>query len=340
MKSSAGTYYAGLDHVRALAAFLVVVWHFAHWTEGKPVPFNQAPLLGPLDEGHVGVSVFMVLSGYLFAKLIGDKEIRYLPFLWNRAIRLLPLLLLTLAIYAVVNRVEPLSYMILLSGAVLLPVLPNGGWSITAESHFYMILPLALAAMKKDPNWALCFLAASISLRLVINIVGIDIQFVAYYTIFGRIDQFVFGISAFRLGNRVTGRVALLCLLVLWIFYGIFDALGGFYNLPDKALWIGIPTIEGSAIAGMIAWYDRNPLPHNWFLQKAGEYSYSIYLLHFFFVHEAAQFVDENVMAMPTLIHALPWAMLFYLGMMIVGHVSWKLVEEPALRYRRRYVVA
>jgi hypothetical protein len=60
MRSSTGQHFVGLDHVRALAAFMVVVWHFSHRFTGVPVPFNQAPLLGFLDEGHVGVALFMV----------------------------------------------------------------------------------------------------------------------------------------------------------------------------------------------------------------------------------------------------------------------------------------
>jgi peptidoglycan/LPS O-acetylase OafA/YrhL len=40
---------------------------------------------------------------------------------------------------------------------------------------------------------------------------------------------------------------------------------------------------------------------------------------------------------MPDLVHALPWAVLFFFAMVAVGHVSWRLVEEPPLRWRRPY---
>jgi peptidoglycan/LPS O-acetylase OafA/YrhL len=90
----------------------------------------------------------------------------------------------------------------------------------------------------------------------------------------------------------------------------------------------------------MISWYDRHPFrgPGSWLLQKAGEYSYSVYLLHFFVVAGAADFVNTRVMALPTIYHALPWAMLFFLGMVAVGHVSWKLIESPPLRWRKPYI--
>ena len=116
--------------------------------------------------------------------------------------------------------------------------------------------------------------------------------------------------------------------------------MGGWFNYPDERIWIVIPTIEGATIGAMIAWYDRNPirLDAMWIVEKAGKYSYSIYLLHYFVVRDAAAWIDAHVMALPTLYHALPWSMLFFLGMTVIGHVSWKLIEEPPLRWRRSYL--
>jgi peptidoglycan/LPS O-acetylase OafA/YrhL len=91
MRSSSGQHFVALDHLRALAAFLVFAWHFLHSTNGVPVPFEGAPSIFPFaifDEGHTGVALFMVLSGYLFAKLLEGKEIYYGAFFWNRFIRL------------------------------------------------------------------------------------------------------------------------------------------------------------------------------------------------------------------------------------------------------------
>ena len=91
MKASSGEHYVALDHIRALAAFLVFTWHFTHTTNGSPVSFRYVPALfvfAPLDEGHTGVSLFMTLSGYLFAKLLAGRQIDYSAFLWNRILRL------------------------------------------------------------------------------------------------------------------------------------------------------------------------------------------------------------------------------------------------------------
>ncbi len=337
MRSSGGQYFAGLDHVRGLAAFLVVSWHFIHWNDGVPVPFNQDWWLGPFDEGHVGVSVFMVLSGYLFAKLIGDRRIDFGGFLFNRAIRLFPLLILTMAIYGWLHRFSAVEVTVGILQGLIYPILPNGGWSVTAELHFYLVLPLLLAALRRDWRWAAGMLAVSIGLRALMWAEGADIQHYAYMTIVGRIDQFVCGIAAFRARELVSGKVALAGLLGLWGFYAWFGCTGGYYG-HHGGWWTIIPAIEGATIAVMIAWYDRHPLKDLWVLRKAGQYSYSIYLLHFFFVREASLFVHTRIMPIDRYWLALPWTILFFGAMMALGAVVWRLIEEPPLRWRRPYI--
>src|SRR5947209_615945 len=104
MKSSSGEHYIALDHIRALAAFFVFTWHFNHSSNGMPVAFASAPAVFPLallDEGHTGVALFMTLSGYLFAKLLWGKDINFAGFIWNRFIRLTPLLIVVFALRAI-----------------------------------------------------------------------------------------------------------------------------------------------------------------------------------------------------------------------------------------------
>ena len=128
MKSSQGEYFVGLDHIRALAAFTVFTWHFNHVNDGH----LSGPEIFPLSffaEGHVGVAVFMTLSGYLFAKLLDGRDIHYVPFMWNRLLRLFPLL----AFVFVVNGLlyHDLSslpdYLRRLVGGFVRPLWPNGG---------------------------------------------------------------------------------------------------------------------------------------------------------------------------------------------------------------------
>ena len=147
MKSSTGQYFQALDHVRALAAFTVFAWHFMHFNDGH----LAAPLAFPLSfftEGHTGVALFMTLSGYFFAKLLDGRDFSFLPFLWNRFIRLAPLMAVIMLLVGLqrwyTGTLYLPGYLNELRMGFLIPSWPNGGWSITVELHFYVLLPVLL----------------------------------------------------------------------------------------------------------------------------------------------------------------------------------------------------
>lgn len=359
MRASTGQHWIALDHVRALAAFLVFTWHFIHGHNGYPVRFEGAPAVFPLallDEGHVGVALFMALSGYLFAKLLDGKRINYGAFFVNRLLRLAPLLAIVLVAGDIVRAntgggtaIWPYVREFFAGFIGLGGPLPNGIWSIVVEVHFYMMLPLLMAAIRRDRHATMWFLAVAIALRTVLYLQGGSVQFVSYWTIFGRVDQFLLGIFAFQFRDLMRGRhvIALATGLFFSTAYYMFDLAGGYYAIEDRpwgsALWIIWPTIEGACFAALIAYYDSSFAPRatglSWLIAKAGEYSYSIYLLHFFFVFHAAPFVHRHIMDISNFYLACAWSMLFFLATVPIGWLSFVLIERPFLKLRRRYVL-
>ena len=172
-----------MDHVRALAAFLVFNWHFMYVNKG-----HQTPLAGTFDvfffswfaEGHTGVSIFMVLSGYLFAKITGDRDLDYLKFLRARALRLLPLLLVVALLVVLKDTVQGgwdagLKALGDIAQGVVLPTLPNGGWSITVEFHFYLLFPLLVLLERRLRGGVVLVIgaAACLVIRVKRTIAGI-----------------------------------------------------------------------------------------------------------------------------------------------------------------------
>lgn len=356
MRSSTGAHFIALDHVRAFAAFMVVTWHFTHAAIGYPVPFSYTPAFFPaalLDEGHTGVALFMTLSGYLFARLLNGKSIHYGAFLWNRALRLLPLLILVVTLVGirkVLSGESTAGYIQSVLAGVVLPTLPNGGWSITAEFHFYLILPLLLWMLARSPFLPLAILVAAIGLRVWLHAARGEVQTLAYLTIVGRIDQFVLGMLAYRFRALVTRRhIAVLTMLAAFAwFYWFFDRQGGYWAAPSypspSRLWIVLPTLEGLAYAAFIAWYDSS-FHHTHggvsrLVGRIGEFSYSIYLLHFFAVFGVARFVHEHVMNLSNFYVACAWSVLFFALMAIPGALSYRFVEAPFLTRRTRYIVS
>lgn len=354
MKSSSGAHFIALDHVRALAAFIVFTWHFTHAANGYPVPFEYVPALFPfavIDEGHTGVALFMTLSGYLFAKLLDGKSIDYRAFIWNRALRLLPLLLVVILIVGITNLVNGQSisrYVYSIAKGVLFPALPNGGWSITVEFHYYLVLPILLWMLAKSKLWPISILIVAVVLRFLIHHYKGEIQSFAYWTIIGRIDQFVLGMVVYQFRSYFVRRhcIAVLTIFAFMMMYWCFDSLGGFYQNPSypspSPIWIVLPTIEGVSYAIGIAWYD-NSFSHSRsglskFIGRIGEYSYSIYLLHFFVVFHAARFVHERIMDISNFYLACLWSLVFFVLMTVPGYVSFRFIEAPFLRLRKRYV--
>ena len=351
MKSSTGKYYIGLDHLRALAAFMVFSWHFIH----TAIPFTYTPSVFPLslfNEGHTGVALFMTLSGYLFAKLLDGKRIRYGSFLWNRVLRLAPLLLFVLALNSIKYYYRGASVLSIcehyLTGLIK-PTLPNGGWSITVEFHFYLLLPILLY-LSRASKYALSFVVCcAILIRLIIFQVRGEVQELAYWTIVGRIDQFLLGMIAFQMQSWIKQRHLLVLgsIAAFSLFYWYFDRSGGFYNSPsypsNRSIWVYFPTLEGLTYGLLIAWYD-NSFSHSqsWgsrFIALIGTYSYSIYLLHYFFTGFFIGLLHGYVLPITNFYIAFCFSVTGFLLMVPIGYLSFRFIESPFLKLRTRYLI-
>lgn len=354
MRSTEGLYYSRLDHVRAFAAYLVFMWHFLHLTPHYPVPYASTPIFpfALFDEGHTGVALFMTLSGYLFAKLVGDRQIAFGNFLWSRAVRLAPLLIVCIAAWVLIGYLSgtpiPMSHIV---GGFLLPTWPRGTWSISIELHFYLLFPFLLLAVRRYGPLALAgVVAAAIAFRIDWWLTFGEAQHIAYWTIFGRIDQFVLGML-FALtppGDRtlrIIGGVALAAFLAFW---QIFDAMGGYYNHTGgpspSALWIFIPTLEAVTWGSLIALYDRStielPPRIDRAIAKVGEWSYSIYLLHFFPAVLMRNLFWERQGSAGDFYIAFVVANLAFLAFLPVAAASYTYFERKFLAYRRPYLRA
>ncbi|HYN79352.1 MAG TPA: acyltransferase [Lamprocystis sp. (in: g-proteobacteria)] len=351
MKSSSGKYFIALDHVRALAAFTVFRWHFIHVNSGQFAPPPTFPL-SLLAEGHTGVALFMVLSGYLFAKLLDGKSVLYTQFLWNRFLRLAPLLILVIFLVGLQKLVagqDLTAYAKTILPGVVKPGLPNGGWSITAEFHFYLILPLLLFLVKKWKYSLFLVLLLAIAMRTMLYLELGQIQTLSYWTIIGRVDQFILGIIAFQFKDHISRKhLQLICTLLIFAgFYWYFDSQGGFYKNPSypspSIIWIFMPTVEGVAYAFLVSWYD-NSFSHSTgklsrFVALIGTYSYSIYLLHFFIVFRASKAISSHIIDLSNTHLAILFAVPCFLLMIPVGHLSYRFIETPFLRFRTKYIV-
>jgi rhamnosyltransferase len=353
VKSTGGKHFIGLDQIRAFAAFLVFVWHFRGRSSGAAIP-----LPGSFDffgfsiftEGHTGVGLFMVLSGYLFVRLTEGRELLIRPFLYNRLLRLAPLLIAVMLLSMLIagfTHALPAMATDLLKGFVW-PTWPSGGWSITIEAHFYLLFPLLLFLLRTRPYLLLGAIVCSVATRIgVYELLGTHVERLAYQTIFGRIDQFVVGMLMGQFGAFMARRhlVALATgVLFLWAWQQ-FVRYGGFEGTHNDAkawVWIWIPLIEACAYGILIAYYDRSFQPPSTGISgvigRIGEWSYSIYLLHQFFVGFMANTIDRHVIHLGNFYLLLAFSIPCFALTCLVARFTYEYFEKPFLRRRRPYL--
>jgi peptidoglycan/LPS O-acetylase OafA/YrhL len=234
------TYYAALTGVRALAAYMVFFHH------SNPFDPDSATVLAGfarthggelsrrlVEQWHVGVAIFFVLSGFLIATQYQDRA--KLDWAWfrrymqNRFARIYPLyfVLTVIAIaawwigFAQMYQISPgpstpLSDKLLISGMNLTFLrgffsrfLLSGvgaGWSLTTETSFYLLAPFVLVATRYHVKRLALFLLSLFALGLVLVAVAKlspvylygfmgSIKFMLNWTIFGRATEFAIGIA-------------------------------------------------------------------------------------------------------------------------------------------------
>jgi peptidoglycan/LPS O-acetylase OafA/YrhL len=100
--------------------------------------------------------------------------------------------------------------------------------------------------------------------------------------------------------------------------------------------------LEGLALAFFIAWYDgfnlNNQRPWSRFLGLIGEYSYSNYLLHFYFVFYLANWIHVHFLNLSNFYIAVPVAILMFFSMIPICYLSMRFLERPFLNLRTSYV--
>src|SRR4051812_35352467 len=83
-----------IDHLRALAAVMVIFWHA---TGPWHAPFSGALVpFAIFNEGHTGVSMFCVLSGFILTTIYAERTVGLRTFYQRRMLRILPLLILVM----------------------------------------------------------------------------------------------------------------------------------------------------------------------------------------------------------------------------------------------------
>lgn len=360
MKSHNLAYIPALDHLRLLAALLVLAFHtfhlyFGHW---QPAPYAAA--LGLLTEGHTGVALFFVLSGFLFMTIgLQSEHIDYRAFMRNRLLRIFPLFLffffVAISVQRDVFRAPDVLY-VLFSNIGKPPTsehfITGAAWTISVEFTFYLVFPfLARFVRAEGVGYLLRLIALMALVKLAAWGVAERATLVFYSTLVGRFDQFLWGMVAALLWQQRPfagfvqrhGRgLLVLALALLWAATTV-QARFASYFLPEprQAFWVFWGTAEALVWSGVVLAYlgagIRWPQPLAHWLERGGAWSYSLYLWHglvIFVLHRAVgAWMPLGSVAANALLHfalALPLSL-------AVAWLSFITIEQPFLRLRGRY---
>lgn len=364
MESRNISHLRGVDHLRAFAAVLIVLYHGTQLVALAPHaaipafikwPKASNPFSALLMEGHTAVALFMVLSGFIFAYGADGKEIKYLQFLRNRFLRTYPLFvfLIVVGVTCYPNSLNLNTLVLtLLSFADIPPVRMDLHdysvmfWTLGVEWKFYVIFPFLIRAMQQRPvGYLLTALALLLGVRALCLSLGAEGLSITYWSILGRLDQFLLGMAAgiayhrygaarFRYGLLLAAPVVLGS---LWQF----NAMGGHTHVTAyRSLWM---TWEGAMWSAFVLSYlavDRRvPSFLNTSLSAIGRWSYSTYLWHFpvlalFRAKGWYWAVSDDVF-----VSSLCFSVVVLLPTILAASaLSYTVIEQPFLRLRGSYV--
>lgn len=357
----------GLDHLRAAAILMVMVYHsglFAHppWVES----------VGGF--GWTGVDLFFVLSGFLvggqlFARLAAGRPMGLGEFWFKRVFRILPAYLAVLLLYYSLpffkerGELPPLWRFLSFTQNFGLDLRSTSAfshaWSLCVEEQFYLLLPaLALLCAAWKPGRRLFWLAPAL---LLIGLVlrwwgwahfvqpaidsgqkGIWVHFYEwiYYPSYNRMDGLVLGVL---LAALLHFEPALWRRLIrhgnAWLLAGLALLTAAWFLCEEQvsfgAAVFGYPLIDaGYALLVLAALCPGSLLARfeSRFTAFVAAISYSLYLMHKQLIHlTQVAFADWGFQPDGTMVFAAG-----LLAGFAGGWLLYRLVERPLLRWRDR----
>jgi peptidoglycan/LPS O-acetylase OafA/YrhL len=331
---------SSLQALRGIAVVLVVLFHMGFSIFGN---------------GWIGVDIFFVISGFLMWNLYAEKILnnQFKEFYSKRFKRLLP------ALYIIIITSTVTFYLILLpnerylflsetfsatigisniyywlevqyfSNSQLRPLLNL--WSIAVELQFYLIFPFLVIILKKSFLRILSVL--SISLVVFAGLALYSFH-TAFFTLPGRLWEFLLGMLVARIQpkNHLKANkfwtVSFICITLMTL-----STLVGFNSENSKIvlqlfsavfaatyIWVGFNLVSSSNLVKVLA--------------KIGDYSYSVYLIHFpLFVFLGYSKFRGNPLRLESTLHNLVYVLI----LIFLSWLSKRFVEDNAL-LRKNYM--
>jgi peptidoglycan/LPS O-acetylase OafA/YrhL len=359
--------FAGLDHLRALAISMVLLYHYRN--------FNHPAWMNDIFSfGWTGVDLFFILSGFLisnqlFTEIQNNSDLSIRKFYTKRAFRILPPYFFILLIYIFIpafherEQLSPLWKMLTFTQNLGFNISIFGtfshSWSLCVEEQFYLLFPLLLLILLKIKSFqrsawlipVIFILTALLRLflwQLYLKPITGQEDFIRYwyqwiyYPTDTRLDGLITGVgiaSFYRFRQNMLPRINR-CANILLIAGVIFVALTILFASDPHE---GFATVFGFSLVALVfgLFVFSAILPNSilfrfksGFTKNLATLSYSLYLCHKGLIHLTQKalegsFIPENSTAM----------LVICLGVCVTGALLMRIViEKPSMLIRNIFL--
>jgi len=220
----------GLDGIRAVAALLVLFFHYWSMTGRQALP---APLLVVATSGGVGVDIFFAISGFILflpwaraawtgaridvRRFLSNRFLRVVPAFWFNA-GVLVLVTCPVLLFSVGGLGRLFIYCSFLAGFAPPSQAPSFlvndvAWTLCIEVCFYLVLPLVARFFVRD-RWKIALpvvLAATILFKLVAiarygHLENVGVLVGAFRNIVGMFGEFAAGMAVAAIWAKLEHR--------------------------------------------------------------------------------------------------------------------------------------
>tara|TARA_B100000809_G_C15066652_1_gene504423 strand:- start:212 stop:1201 length:990 start_codon:yes stop_codon:yes gene_type:complete len=325
MKSNIKGRFKGLDSLRGIAAFSVMICHYTH-VYNVFYPYNYKDYFG-FEIGGRAVELFFILSGFvIFFSIQGIQSSR--QFLLQRFIRLFPTywVCLTLTFTTVYFFGLPgleVSWKEALIGFTMVPQLfgvqkvDYSYWTLVPELFFYLVISLVIITKTKNRILEIgaFWLILSFIHIYIFHIKGLGLVLLLDYFPF-----FFSGILFFELKANKSNRIVWVLLFLSYLI-----GLGRYIHKPDEMILMTL-----IYVTYLIFVLKNLSFLENRVLIFIGKISYALYLIHQFvgyvILNHVRMYFDSMIVIIVPIIVSI-----------ILATIITFYIEQPTIRYLKNY---
>lgn len=346
-------YIGSFDCIRGIATLFVLLIHGSY---------------GFFKGAWIALDLFFVLSGFLITTLLHNEylnsgKISFTKFYTRRAIKIFPPLIICVLLanllwpFTLLDRgadsiIATTGALFYFTNFVQVKVMGNMHhlWSLSVEEHFYFLWPVLMFffILKIPFRGRMVFLLISMLFVTLIRIIIFNYHFSnelfvidAYRSTFSRVDSIIMGsmlaliLKSEVLDLKTENESKITAILGIFFFAFVFIL---FTVSENDIYWNNGGFILTNLLCTITIWLAIKKPDHFFFSNKTmrwvGKRSYSIYLYHIPIFYALEGLREPHSITSFFLVSLLRFSLSIGLAA-----VSYKYIEEPLLKYKKRYQV-